>query len=88
MSREHAVIETTEHGAFISDLESQNGITVDGTAIPSNERHQLNSKEEIQIGNFTLIFLSETQEDRFYRGRAITYLPKYDPKKKGTADST
>ena len=89
VSREHAVIETTEHGTFISDLESQNGITVDGTAIPSNERHQLSSKEEIQIGNFTLIFLGETQEDRFYRGRAITYLPKYDPKKqKGTADST
>ena len=89
VSREHAIIEVTEQGVFITDLNSQNGITVDGTAIPSEERHLLQSKKEIQIGNFTLIFLSDTQEDRFYRGRAITYLPKYDPKKqKGTADST
>ena len=89
VSREHAVIEVTEHGAFILDLESQNGITVDGTAISPGERRLLHSKEEMQIGNFTLIFLGNTQEDRFYRGRAITYLPKYDPKKqKGTADST
>ena len=89
VSREHALIEVTEQGTFISDLESQNGITVDGTAISSDERHLLNSKEEIQIGNFTLIFLSDTQDDRFYRGRAVTYIPKYNPKKqKGTADST
>ena len=81
VSREHALVEVTDQGVFLTDLGSQNGLTIDGEEVPANERQLLKSKSEIQIGNFSLIYLSDTQEDRFYRGRSVTYLPKYDPRK-------
>lgn len=31
------------------------------------------------IGKFTLIFLTDSQEDQFYRNKSIAYLPQYTP---------
>ena len=41
----------------------------------------VHSQEEFRIGGtFTLVFLGDRQEDKFYRGKAIRYLPNYNPK--------
>ena len=53
----------------------------DGTAAKAKVKQKLlESKDEILIGNFSLIYLADQQEDKFYRGRAVVYLPLYDPK--------
>ena len=78
ISREHAKITITENGAAISDMQSDNGLMVN----KSNVHHKdLESNDEIFLGTFTLIYLGDDQGDRFYRGRAVIYLPKYDHKK-------
>ena len=38
----------------------------------------LKSRDEIGIGRFSLIFLGDEPEDRFYKGRAVSYIPSYD----------
>ena len=77
VSREHAIIRLNEHGAEVLDANSENGISVNNQKV---KQQQLNSKDEILIGNFSLVYLGDKQEDKFYRGRAIVYLPEYDPK--------
>ena len=78
ISREHAKITVTQTGATISDLQSGNGLMVNKSNVRSKV---LESNDEIFLGTFTLIYLGDDQEDRFYRGRAVVYLPKYNHKK-------
>lgn len=77
VSREHALIRLTESGAEAVDINSENGISINNTKI---KQKALESKDEILIGNFSLIYLGDQQDDKFYRGRAVVYLPSYDPK--------
>ena len=77
VSREHAMIRLNEGGAELIDTKSENGISVNNQKVT---QQQLSSKDEILIGTFSLIYLGDKQEDKFYRGRAIIYLPPYDPK--------
>ena len=77
ISREHAMIRLNEEGAEVVDLHSENGIRVNNDKV---EAIQLKSKDEIFVGTFALIYLADNQEDKFYRGRAVIYLAKYDPK--------
>ena len=79
VSREHATIHLESEEVFIEDLGSQNGLLLNGDKLNSREKRSLSSRSEIQIGNFTLIFLTDSKEDNFYRGRSILYLPQYDP---------
>jgi hypothetical protein len=78
ISKEHTKLTVTDEGVFLEDLGSQNGLyiknkrTKEGTVLP---------QEEFRLGGtFTLVYLSDRQEDNFYRGKAIRYLPKYNPK--------
>ena len=77
VSREHAIIRLNEQGAEVLDANSENGISVNNQKV---KQQQLKSKDEILVGNFSLIFLADKQDDKFYRGRAVVYLPAYDPK--------
>ena len=79
VSREHATIHVRDQEVFIEDLGSQNGLLLDGDRLQSKEKRPLTPRSAIQIGNFTLIFLTDSKEDNFYRGRSILYLPQYDP---------
>ena len=74
VSRTHAVIVLNAKEASISDLGSENGIRVNGKA---TRDAKLQSGDELLIGNFSLVFLGDRQEDNFYRGRAVIYLPSY-----------
>ena len=89
VSREHAKIHISEEDSIIEDLGSQNGLLINGEKLYSNEKREIASRSEIQIGNFTLIYLTDYQEDNFYRGRSVLYLPQYNPQSlAGNTDST
>jgi pSer/pThr/pTyr-binding forkhead associated (FHA) protein len=77
VSREHARLRRVERGYTIEDLGSQNGIQVNGA--PQKE-HTLTSGDEVQIGRFQVVFLGDRVDDRFWRGRAVQYIPRYDKK--------
>ena len=88
VSREHAeiTIDPEQNQVKIADVKSENGITVNNKKVTEKV---LESKDEILIGNFTLVYLSDEQEDKFYRGRAVIYLPKYNHKRSNpTQDKT
>ena len=77
VSRTHAAIRLDREGATITDIGSENGIRVNGV---EKKDIRLNSGDELLIGHFSLVFLGDRQEDKFYRGRAVVYFPKYEPR--------
>ena len=87
VSREHAIVRILPsdktfdktQSTEIVDLKSGNGITVNNKPVA---RATLQSRDEVLIGNFSLIYLGDEPEDRIYRERSISYLPKYDHKRK------
>jgi pSer/pThr/pTyr-binding forkhead associated (FHA) protein len=87
VSRAHARVLRGAQGVNIEDLDSQNGIVVNGEKV---EQHSLCSGDMVEIGRFTLIYLTDRPEDRFWRGRAVSYIPRYDKKNISThgEDST
>jgi len=84
VSREHARILYGVQGVNIEDLDSDNGVLVNNQRVV--EQQLLLSGDEIQIGRFTMYFISEEHTDRFWRGRAISYFPKYEKKKLDVRD--
>lgn len=77
VSRHHAKITVSGAAAIIEDLGSGNGTSVNGNVIL---QARLNSKDEVKIGKFTLIFLTDTRADEFYKGRSVRYMPEYSPR--------
>ncbi len=57
VSRKHATIETGEEGSIIVDAGSLNGTYVNREQI---DKESLNDRDEVQIGKFKLVFLSES----------------------------
>lgn len=81
ISRQHAQIHIIGDEVIAEDLGSQNGIVVDGQRLREGQRLPMNSKSEVQLGKFTLILLTDSADDKFYRGRSISYLAEYDASK-------
>ncbi len=77
VSRIHATITREGDHFVIRDNDSQNGFRINGEA---SKEHVLSSGDEIHLGVFSLVFLSDRLEDNYYRGRSVTYLPIYNPK--------
>ena len=77
VSRVHAIITQEGDQFVIRDNQSQNGFRINGEA---STEHVLHSGDEIHLGVFSLVFLSDRLEDNYYRGRSVTYLPIYNPK--------
>lgn len=77
VSRRHAKVTVANGVATVEDLESGNGTSVNGKPIRS---HVLVSKDELRIGKYTLVFLGDTKKDEFYKGRAVKYMPAWEPK--------
>lgn len=76
VSREHARILIGKQNVTVEDLDSQNGILVNGRR---TSQHALQSGDEIQIGNFSLVYLDDAPRNKFYKGRCVAYMPWYDP---------
>lgn len=77
ISRIHAVIEFINNQFVIKDHGSQNGFRHN---TKQSTEAILQSGDEIQIGIFSIVFLGDSPQDNYYRGRSVSYLPKYDPK--------
>ena len=77
VSRIHAIITKEDDQFVIRDNNSQNGFRINGE---TSKEHTLESGDEVHLGVFSLVFLSDRLEDNYYRGRAVTYLPLYNPK--------
>ena len=78
VSREHAKVIYEDLECKIIDLGSDNGL------IHKHQKQKeiiLKSRDEVIIGNFTLVYLGNAPEDQFYRKRSIRYIPKYQPEK-------
>ena len=75
VSRQHARVLVGTQGVTIEDLGSASGIVVNGKRI---QQHMLSSGDEIQIGKFSLVFMGDGRQDRFYKGRFVEYLAAYE----------
>ncbi|MFZ5478886.1 MAG: FHA domain-containing protein [Myxococcota bacterium] len=76
VSRRHARIVVDGAAAVVEDLQSQNGTLFEDQKI---ERRRLRSKDALRIGKFQVVFLGDSPDDRFYKGRFVRYLPTWDP---------
>jgi hypothetical protein len=77
VSRHHAKITVTPKTVTVEDLGSGNGTLVNNKAV---ESQVLASNDEVRIGKFTLIYLTDEKRDEFHKGRCVKYLPVYHPK--------
>ena len=58
VSGEHALVETFQSDSFLEDLNSTNGVIVNGVEI---KRHFLQHNDVIEIGRHTLVYINEHQ---------------------------
>ena len=86
VSRHHAKLIVTLGGVVIEDLNSSNGTLVNGKRVA--DRLTLTSGDEISMGKFNLVFMGDGPEDRFYNGRYLEYMIKYEPSAPRFEDST
>ena len=63
VSRQHAEIRVTDQGCLILDLESTNGITVNGSRV---QTHPLSSGDTIQLGGYVFRFLADDDLESQY----------------------
>ena len=76
VSRQHGRFVVGTQAVTIEDLDSKSGILVNGERV---EQQQLKSGDEVQVGKFSMVYLGEERQDRFYKGRFVEYLPEYSP---------
>ncbi len=85
VSRHHAQLVCEQGAVRLTDLESSNGTVVNGETVTSV---LLQSGDEVLLGKFSLVFMGDGPEDRFYKGRYLEYMVKYDAKLRTSDDST
>jgi len=85
VSRHHAQLSLNGGVATIVDLESSNGTIVNGQRVSTS---LLSSGDEILLGKFNIVYMGDGPEDRFYKGRYLEYMIKYDAKPRTFDDST
>lgn len=85
VSRHHARLIVGAESIEIEDMGSSNGTLVNGKAV---ERMTLASGDEISMGKFNLVFMGDSPQDRFYNGRYLEYMMKYEPNAPRFEDST
>jgi diguanylate cyclase (GGDEF)-like protein len=73
VSREHAEIRVTRGGAIILDLESTNGISVNGSSV---QTHQLSSGDCIQLGSHVFRFLADDDLESQYHATVYAMMTR------------
>ncbi len=76
VSRQHGRVLVGAQAVNIEDMDSKSGILVNGNRI---EQHTLSSGDEVQVGKFSMVYLGDSRQERFYKGRFVEYLPEYAP---------
>ena len=85
VSRHHAQITVSEDKASIKDLESANGTRVNGETV---KKAELSNGDEIMLGKYSLVFIGDGPEARFYKGRYVEYMVRYSAAPRSFDDST
>ena len=85
VSRHHAQVLWDGEQCSINDLGSSNGTLVNGQRV---ESMVLTSGDEILLGKFNLVYMGDGPDDRFYKGRYLEYMARYDAKARTFDDST
>ncbi len=86
VSRHHAQVDVQQGKASIQDLDSSNGTRVNGKKTNASA---LVTGDEIALGKFNLVYVGDGPDDRFYKGRYLEYMLKYDPSpSRGGNDAT
>jgi len=78
VSRQHAGLVVDARGVTVEDNASGNGTLVNERPLVAPRK--LESGDEVRIGKFTLVFLSDERRDLFYKGRAVKYMPVWSPR--------
>jgi pSer/pThr/pTyr-binding forkhead associated (FHA) protein len=76
VSRVHAKLVLGPQGYTVEDAGSSSGVIVNGKRVTS---HALRSGDELQVGKFSMVFLGDSRQERFYKGRYVEYLAAYEP---------
>jgi predicted component of type VI protein secretion system len=85
VSRHHARVVVVDGIASIEDMESSNGTLLNGKETRGSV---LTSGDEILLGKFSLVYMGDGAEDRFYNGRYLEYMMKYESAARTFDDST
>lgn len=85
VSRYHAKVLSVDGQWRIEDLDSRNGLLVNGE---SCKAHVLKTGDEVQVGKFLLVFLSDDRQDQVYKGRFISYMAQYKAHNQLDGDNT
>jgi pSer/pThr/pTyr-binding forkhead associated (FHA) protein len=85
VSRYHAKLLSIEGEWRVEDLDSRNGLLVNGE---SCKTHVLKTGDEVQVGKFLLVFLSDERQDQVYKGRFVSYMPQYKAHNQLDGDNT
>ena len=85
VSRHHAQITVSDEKASIKDLESANGTRVNGETV---KKAELSNGDEIMLGKYSLVFIGDGPEARFYKGRYVEYMVRYSAAPRSFDDST
>jgi len=56
ISRQHVQIEVTQEGVYLTDMNSNNGTTVDDTKVPSGRKVKLKSTNQVRLGAYPETF--------------------------------
>lgn len=56
ISRHHFSITHTSSSTYLNDLESENGVVIDGKPLKSYEAHMLEGVEELQVGILRVVY--------------------------------
>ncbi|GEM_PF-1836787 len=86
VSRMHAQVWTQDSTWFVKDIQSENGITVEG--VPTTDQNPLRSGTQFGIGKFRLWFVGDGKDDQFVDGRYVGYLPPWTNMSSGGEDLT
>jgi hypothetical protein len=86
VSRMHAQIWTQDNRWFVKDIQSENGITVEG--VPTTDQQALRSGTQLGIGKFRLWFVGDGKDDQLVDGRYVGYLPPWTDMSSGGEDLT
>ena len=82
VSREHVHLHVSGPSVRLEDLGSQNGVLVNGERVESRD---LQRGDEVAMGRYRLVFLSDGSADRFYNGHFVGYLPPFEAELRGAA---
>jgi Inner membrane component of T3SS, cytoplasmic domain len=74
VSREHVRVTLQGAEAQVENISGNNQLLLNGKPSAGGK---LSYGDELQVGRYTLVYIGDRVQDRFYKGRCVEYLPTY-----------